>query len=142
MQKIVSTYRLVFCAILLALGFAFISSSPSFSDNSMPADEAYASYDAVDNGLNEYERTDTDIRKSTGITHHAVFRIKCKRYKRRYFLGARQHEREFIKEPEAASPHFSGLFFDEAGSSVFSHVSSFYLCKPTYYLFLHLYTLF
>lgn len=142
MQKIVSIYRLVFCAILIALGGVFISSSPSLSGNSTLAVEISDVYDAAEHGRNEYERTDTDIRKSPGITHNAVFRIKCKRYKKRYFLGARQYEREFIKEPETALPHFSGLFFDDTNCSVFLHVSSFYLWKPTYYLFLHLYALF
>lgn len=135
MRKTSPKSRFVLYSILLLIGVFFFSAAKNDScrQEFEPAyGETYTDYQQATRG---------DITFSHSSQKNSVFKIKIKRYKKRYFLGARSHEKQFLKEQEQTSS-WPLTFFDKEDAKVFSHVSYFFLCKPSYYVFLHLYALF
>lgn len=86
-----------------------------------------------------YEAPSPNITEKAGTT---TFTPRVKFYKKRYFLGGRAYDRFFIKDAAPYTPNDNKHTGIDVHSPVHGLQTFFFLVRPSYYIFLYLYTLF
>lgn len=71
-----------------------------------------------------------------------TLRKKPIRYKKRYYIGARPYQHEFLNNAQILVINEVKSFFSGIDPHKYSFYSSFALLRPSYYIFLYLFALF